>query len=280
MDPVHAQALLMAGLFGTTLAAISGMMIVNWSRAARGALTRNPYLGVRTPSTLRSEQSWVAGNRAAVRLAPLYLLSDVATCAAMVAAALHGRRLVVIFAGSGGLVVLIALVICTAVIASRAARAADDHTADRSGLRSSASKSVEMTDMTGPFSESARTIVGWVAAVAACAATVFGLVTMIDGYVLAIHHRLQPNDTFGFRDATTRSCLLAWYAAQKAGFTWMLFGYGPVLAMSILFAVVAAIKRRSPWDVSAVVMGTLLLLVFAVVIAGRHADSMARATTC
>ena len=280
MDPVRVQALFMAGCFGITLAAISVMMNVNWWRAARGRLARNPYLGVRTPSTLRSEQSWVAGNRAAVRLAPLYLLFNAATWAALVAVALRGWRLVVIFAGSGGLVALIALSICTAVIASRAARAADDHTDDRSGLRSAASQSVEMPGITGPFSERATTIVGWIVAVAACAATAFLLVTMIDGYVLAIHHRLQPNDTFGFRDATTRSCLPAWYAAQKAGFSWVLFGYGPVLVLSILFGVAAAIKRRSPWEVSAVVMATLFLLIFAVIIAGIHADSVARAITC
>jgi SdpI/YhfL family protein len=276
MDPVHVQALLMAGVFGIALATISVMMIVNWSRAARGGLERNSCLGVRTPSTLRSEQSWVAGNRAAARLAPLYLLFNVATSAGLVAVALHGWRLVVIFAGSGGLVTLIALSVCTAVIASRAARAASDHADDRSA----ASQSIEMPGITRPFSERVTTIVGWIVAVAASAATTFLLITVIDGYVLAIHHQLQPNDTFGFRDTTTRLCLPAWYAAQKAGFSWVLFGYGPFLALSILFAVVAAIKRRSPWDVVAVVIGTLFLLIFAAIIAGLHADSVARAVTC
>ncbi len=264
----------MAGLFGITLAALSVLMIVNWSRAARGGLARNPYLGVRTPSTLRSEQSWVAGNRAALRLAPLYLLFNVATCAVLVALALHGWRLVVIVAGSSGLVAVIALFIYTAVIASRAARAADDHTDSRSG----ASQSMDLS--AGPFSERTTTILGWIIAVAACGATALLLGTVIDGYVLAIHHHLQPNDTFGFRDDTTRSCLAAWYAAQKAGFSWILFGYGPFLALSILFGVVAAITRRPPWDVTALVMATLFLAIFAVVIAGIHADSVARAISC
>jgi hypothetical protein len=57
-------------------------------------------------------------------------------------------------------------------------------------------------------------------------------------------------------------------------------GYGPFLALSILFGVVAAIKRRSPWDVVVVVMGTLFVLIFVVIIAGVHADSVARAITC
>jgi hypothetical protein len=38
---------------------------------------------------------------------------------------------------------------------------------------------------------------------------------MIDGYVLAIHQRLQPNPTFGFRDATAFACLPRWYAAPS-----------------------------------------------------------------
>jgi hypothetical protein len=43
---------------------------------------------------------------------------------------------------------------------------------------------------------------------------------------------------------------------------------------------VAAIKRSSPWDVVAVIMGTLFLLIFAVIIAGIHADGVARAIVC
>jgi hypothetical protein len=276
MDPVRVEALVIAGLVGVTPAAGSAMMIVNWSRAARGGLARNPHLGVRTPSTLRSEQSWVAGNRAAVRLAPLYLLLNVVTCAILVAVALRGWRLVVVVVASGGFVALIALAICTAVIASRAARAAYDPSVDRGPTRPSSAA----LDLTAPFPGRATATFGWIVAVTACAATAFLLVTLIDGYVLASHQQLQPNGTFGFRDATTRSCLPAWYAAQKEGFGWVLFGYGPFLALSILFGVVAAIKRRSPWDVVVVVMGTLCLLIVAVIIAGVHADSVARAIAC
>jgi SdpI/YfhL protein family len=276
MDPVGVQALLMAGFVGVTLAAISVVMIVNWARAARGGLARNPYLGVRTPSTLRSEQSWVAGNRAAVRTAPLYLLFNAAMCAALVAAALQGWRLAVAFIGGGGLFVLIALTICTAVIASRAARAAEDHTDSRRAVR----QSIETPDITERFSGRGMTVIGWTCAVGACAATVFLLGTIIDGYLLAIHQQLQPNPTFGFRDETAFSCLPAWYAAQKAGFTWLLFGYGPVLVAGLLICLGAAIRRRSPWDICAVVMGTVVLAIFFVVAAGIHADSVARAVTC
>jgi hypothetical protein len=76
MEPVRLQEMLIAGFFAIAEVAISVMLIANWSRAARGRLQRNPYFGVRTPSTLRNEQSWVAGNRAAARMAPLYLLTS------------------------------------------------------------------------------------------------------------------------------------------------------------------------------------------------------------
>lgn len=119
------QALWMAGLIGVTLVAITMMMVGNWRLAAQGKLPRNPYRGVRTPSTQRTELAWVAGNRAAVRFAPLFLLLDAATCAALIAAALRGWRLVVVFVGSGGFVAFVALSIWTAVVASRAATAAE-----------------------------------------------------------------------------------------------------------------------------------------------------------
>jgi hypothetical protein len=111
------------------------------------------------------------------------------------------------------------------------------------------------------------TIIGWIFAVAACAVTVFLLGAIIDGYDLAIHLQLQPNPTAGFRDAAAFSCLPRWYAAQKAGFSWLLFGYGPVLVMSLLICAGAAIKRRSLWDICALVMGTVVLAVFFVVAA-------------
>ena len=275
MDPVRGQALMIAGFIETTLGAMSVLMVANWRRAARGKLVRNVYVGVRTPSTLRSPEAWVAGNRAAVRTAPLYVLFNAVMCAGLLAAALHGWRLVVAFIG-GGFCALIALMICTAVIASRAARAADGHAESPS----TASQPIELEDVTSPFSDRAMTIIGWIFAVAACAVTVFLLGAIIDGYDLAIHRQLQPNPTTGFRDATAFSCLPRWYAAQKAGFSWLLFGYGPVLVVSLLICAGAAIKRRSPWDICAVVMATLVLAIFFVVAAAVHADSVAGAVTC
>jgi SdpI/YfhL protein family len=167
MDPVRGQALMMAGFIEIALAAMSVLMVANWRRAARGKLARNAYVGVRTRSTLRSPEAWVAGNRAAVGTAPLYVLFNAAMCAGLLAAALHGWRLVIAFIG-GGFFALIALMVCTAVIASRAARKADDHT----DSRSAASQPIEIPDVASPLSGRRTKIIGWICAVAACAVTV------------------------------------------------------------------------------------------------------------
>jgi hypothetical protein len=218
----------------------------------------------------------MAGNRAALRLVPLFVVFNVATCAALVAIGLNGWRLLVILAGSGGLVVFIGLCIFAAIIASRAARAADDH----SGLPGAATETTKMPGSAKPSSDQTAKSVGWLVTVTVCAATTLLLATVIGGYVLAIQDQLHPNGGFGFRDAHTRRCLAAWNASQRAGFSWLLFGYGPLWALGMLFAVVAAIKRRPPWRVFAVVASMLFLSIVGVIIAGIHADSVARAITC
>jgi hypothetical protein len=168
----------------------------------------------------------------------------------------------------------------TAVIASRAAKAADGQPDDRSGPRGASGPSFEEGAIMGAFSDRVMTIIGWIVAVAACGATALLLVSIAYGYVLAMHHRLPPNTTFGFRDSTTRSCRSAWYAAQKAGFSWLLFGGGPLLTLNVLVCMFAAIKRRSPWDVYVTSMAVLSLLIIVVVVAGIHADGAARAVIC
>lgn len=126
MEPERSQAILMAGFFALAQILVSVTVIANWSRAATGRLQRNPYYGVRTPSTMRSEQAWVAGNRAALRLRPLYLLTIAATFVPLFAVALHGWRTIVVLVGTGGFVVVLGLFVYAAVIGSRAARAVDD----------------------------------------------------------------------------------------------------------------------------------------------------------
>ncbi|WP_353114389.1 SdpI family protein [Microbacterium sp.] len=60
MDSQTVPALL--GILGAGLAGV----LVLWLASAcrRGTLKRNPLLGVRTPSTLRSDEAWIAAHRA------------------------------------------------------------------------------------------------------------------------------------------------------------------------------------------------------------------------
>jgi hypothetical protein len=122
--------MLMAGVIELLLAGFSVLVLVNWWRASHGDLARNAYVGLRTESTLRNAQSWAAGNRAAARTAPLYLVFHGGLSAALFAAAGHGWRVVVCFVGGAGLLILIGLLIYSAVVGGRAARAVggpDDH---------------------------------------------------------------------------------------------------------------------------------------------------------
>ena len=157
----------MAGFFAFAQIAISVMLVVNWWRAATGRLQRNLFLGVRTPATMRSEQSWVAGNRAALRLAPLYVLTTAPTCVALFAVALYGWRTIVVLLGIGGFAAVIVLSVYTAVIASRAANAADGQPDDRRGPRGASGPSFEEGATMGAFSDRVMTIIGWIVAVAA-----------------------------------------------------------------------------------------------------------------
>jgi hypothetical protein len=122
----------------------------------------------------------------------------------------------------------------------------------------------------------AATIFGTVIALAAVVSSGFLLFSIVHGYLLAVHHQLPPNSTFGFRDSTTRSSLPAWYAAQQAGFSWLLFCGGPILALNIAFGVFAFVKRRSPWDVFGISLLALILLLVVTVVAGIHADGTAK----
>jgi len=123
---------------------------------------------------------------------------------------------------------------------------------------------------------------GWLTVLVAAGAFVMGallLLPLVYGYFQASHDQLAPNGSFGFRDAATRSSLPAWYASQRAGFSWLLFAGGPILVLSMLFYVVAAVRRRSPRSVFVVAAVSLVLFVVATVVAGVHADHVARAIT-
>jgi uncharacterized membrane protein len=109
------------------------VVVIATSRlAANGRLPRNQWVGIRSPSTMRSDAAWVAAHRAALRLTPLYLVITAVVCAAVVWAALYlSTPGVVITVGMGGFAAFIAALIYTAVIAGKAAKSADDGTGDR-----------------------------------------------------------------------------------------------------------------------------------------------------
>jgi hypothetical protein len=55
-------------LAGVNIVLAVAIIAVNWW-AASGRLQRNQWVGIRIPSTMRSDQAWVAGHRAALRCA-------------------------------------------------------------------------------------------------------------------------------------------------------------------------------------------------------------------
>jgi hypothetical protein len=122
MEP---QRVAVAVFMAVTFAFLAFVLIaVDWA-AASGRLARNPWVGIRIPSTMRSDRAWVAGHRAALRLMPLHLLTGIALLLAALCAPTVGT---VHFVGIGGAVVFLLVALFTAVIAGRAAKAVDDQT--------------------------------------------------------------------------------------------------------------------------------------------------------
>ena len=250
---------------------INGLIVFQSWRVVEGHLTRNPYYGIRTPSTIKNDEAWTAAHRAALRLTPWLLFGIAATWAGLGAAALSESTIIVILVGIVGFIAALALTIYTVVIAGRAARAAGGH-------EDSARVTSRACALAPPvLPERASKTIGLVVAAVAFMVTVILLISIVYGYVSALHHQLPPNSTFGFRDATTFSSLQAWYAAQLAGFSWLLFAGGPILVANAVFSVAAAVRRRSPWDVLVVSLACVVLLGIVVIIAGVHADGVARA---
>jgi hypothetical protein len=121
------EAMVQAGVLSFVTIFTTALFIALARRAVNGRLQRNHWIGIRTPSTMRSNQAWVAGDRAALRLTPLFLLTNVVTCVALFAGALYVTTLgVVILVGFGVIAVIIALVVYGAFVAGNAAKSVDD----------------------------------------------------------------------------------------------------------------------------------------------------------
>jgi hypothetical protein len=277
---VQGQALFWAVLLEFFFVLMSVAMIVNYRRAARGTLDRNAYVGVRIPIPGRSREAWQAADRIAIRSIPIYVLFNAAVCAGLFAAAWHGWRVVVALVGGAGLFALFMLMAWTSYRANKAANAADHITGYRIKPSGATAQPLDRPARTRQLSDRQKTVLSWLCAVIACGLTLFLLGTIVDGYILAQHDQLVPADHFGFRDEATRACRPAWDASQKAGFSWMLFGYGPVLLASMVIFVGAAVQRRSPQDFVILAPGVVLAMLPFVIAAAIHADSVARSITC
>ena len=132
MDSERVEALVQAGVLSFVSIFTTVLFIVLARRAANGRLQRNQWIGIRTPSTLRSDRGWVAGHRAALRLIPLFLVTNVVTCGALFAVALYVSALgVVRLVGFGVIAVILALVVYSAYVAGNAAKSADANLDDQ-----------------------------------------------------------------------------------------------------------------------------------------------------
>jgi hypothetical protein len=120
---MEAERLVLATFIAITFAFLTALLIaIDWA-AAKGRLRRNQFVGIRTPSTMRSDRAWVAGHHAALRLTPVHLVTGVTLLIGVFSArTLAGLNLV----GVCGATVFVAVALFTAVVAGRAAKAAEE----------------------------------------------------------------------------------------------------------------------------------------------------------
>ena len=122
MGPDRLQLTVIAAISAATVIFICALFIATSWAAANGRLRRNQYVGIRSPSTMRSDQAWVAGHRAALRLMPLHLLTGVGLLLTVLSAQTVGD---VHLVGVCGAAVFVVVAVITAIVAGRAAKAVD-----------------------------------------------------------------------------------------------------------------------------------------------------------
>jgi hypothetical protein len=129
--PMEPERIFLAAFLAFVYVVLTGVLIgVDWA-AASGRLRRNQWAGIRTPSTMRSDRAWVAGHRAALRLTPLHLLTLAALLIVLVVAVRRVQTVAGInIIGIGGAMVFVVVALITALVAGRAANAAEDQSDD------------------------------------------------------------------------------------------------------------------------------------------------------
>lgn len=119
---METQRLLMSAFWAVCQIAAAIVLITVNRRAASGQLKRNQWTGIRTPSTMRSDQAWVAGHRAAVRLTPLYVVTTALTVSALFVTAVMASFGVTLIVGASGLLVSVPIALYSALVAGKAAK--------------------------------------------------------------------------------------------------------------------------------------------------------------
>lgn len=117
---MQTERVVLASFIAVTFVFLTALLIaIDWA-AAKGRLRRNQFVGIRTPSTMRSEQAWIAGHRAALRLTPVHLVTGVSLLIGVFCArTVSGLNIV----GVSGAIVFVVVALFTAVVAGRAAKA-------------------------------------------------------------------------------------------------------------------------------------------------------------